>query len=87
MADARKAILDGFGSIKDALKKDSRPQLISRDDRLENMEKRQRKVMKQLREAIAADDPCNVAVLDAGQGQDRPPDRAPAGRPRGRPSV
>ena len=60
MAAARKAILDGFGSIKDALKKGSRPQLISRSDRISNMETRQGKINKQLNRAVAADDPFNI---------------------------
>jgi hypothetical protein len=59
-ADARQAILSGFGGIKDALKKGSRPQLISRDDRIANMEKRQGRINKQLNRAVAADDPFNV---------------------------
>ena len=57
-ADARKAIVQGFGSIKQALA--DPPALIGREDRLANMERRFRKVMKNLRKAVEADDPFAV---------------------------
>jgi TP901 family phage tail tape measure protein len=59
-AAARKAVLQGFGSIKEALKKGSAPQLISKHDRLDNMEGRMQKVMKNLRKAVEVNDPINV---------------------------
>jgi hypothetical protein len=61
MDDALAAIRSGFGSIKEALKKGSRPQLISREDRIANMEKRQGRINKQLHRAVVADDPFNIA--------------------------
>lgn len=47
----------GIGSIKAALA--SPPQIISRQDRLENMAGRFRKIMKNLNESVEADDPYN----------------------------
>jgi len=58
-AAARRAIAEGFGSIKAALA--DPPQLISRADRLANMEARFRKVMRNLREAVRKDDPFAVS--------------------------
>jgi hypothetical protein len=57
-ADARHAITQGFGSVKQALA--DPPALISREDRLANMETRLRKVMRNLRKAVEADDPLAV---------------------------
>ena len=57
-ADARKAIAQGFGSVKAALA--DPPALIGREDRLANMEARFRKVMRNLRKAVEADDPFAV---------------------------
>ena len=57
-AAARKAIAQGFGSVKAALA--DPPALIGREDRLANMEARFRKVMRNLRKAVEADDPFAV---------------------------
>lgn len=58
-AAARKAMAEGFGNIKQALA--SPPQLISRQDRMENMEGKMRKIVANVRKAIKADDPVNIA--------------------------
>lgn len=55
---ARRAVAQGFGSVRDAVA--NPPKIISRDQRLENMGKRMRAVMRNLRAAIKADDPYNV---------------------------
>jgi hypothetical protein len=60
-AAARKAILSGFGSLKAALSRESRPQLISRADRVQNMEERQKRINRELNRAVEADDPWNIA--------------------------
>lgn len=57
-ARMRQAIVQGFGSVKQAL--ENPPQLISREDRIENMEARMKKVMRNLHKAVQADDPINV---------------------------
>jgi len=57
-AAARKAVMQGFGSVKAALA--NPPQLISRKDRLSNMEGRMKKIMRNLRKAVDAEDPANI---------------------------
>lgn len=56
--DTVDTIKEGFGSIKAALA--NPPQLISRADRLENMEGRMRRIMRNLKAAVAAEDPANI---------------------------
>lgn len=51
-------IAKGFGNVKQALA--NPPQLISRDDRLENMDKRMGKVMEMIHRAVKAKDPVNL---------------------------
>lgn len=61
---ARREVTQGFGNLKKALA--DPPMLISRETRLENMQKKMRAVMKNLRQAIAADDPYNVDYWTRG---------------------
>lgn len=62
-------IAAGFGSVKAALQKGSKPQLISKDDRLENMQARIRKVMRNIKAAVKADDPWNVAYWEQARAK------------------
>jgi hypothetical protein len=55
--DAVDEVRIGFGNIKSALA--NPPQIISKDDRLENMAGRFRKIMKNLNQAVEVDDPYN----------------------------
>ena len=61
-ADAMKetglVIKTGFGNIKQALK--DVPDLLSRATRVDNMEKRQKAVWRNLHKAVKADDPVNI---------------------------
>lgn len=57
-AGAAEEVRVGFGSIKNALA--NPPQLISPKDRLENMEGRMRKVMRNLRRAVKEEDPAGI---------------------------
>jgi TP901 family phage tail tape measure protein len=55
---ARKEIAAGFGSVKKALQ--NPPKLIPIDTRIENTEMRLRKSIRNVKRAVAADDPINV---------------------------
>ena len=57
-AQMRAAIAKGFGSVKAAL--ENPPQNISRDNRIENMETRYKKVMQNLAKSVKTDDPVNI---------------------------
>lgn len=54
-AEARQAVLAGFGSLKEALKNE--PKLISKEVRLDNMAARMEKIMGNLHKAVKARDP------------------------------
>lgn len=60
-------VAKGFGSIKDALA--NPPQLISKADRLANMDKRMSKVMRNLHRAVKADDPWSIAYWEQARAK------------------